>query len=282
MDLQTTAGYFAPSDQAWRQCFDIDLGSSGPILIPDSTFSSHSYAVMADKENFLWTIDRQNLGGYTGTPACSTCDYANKKCVVQGVRCNRCTNSNPNLPEPPMAFGPFPDIDNGPFDRSAAAFWSGSANTGDKGELYLGGLEDQLKRFPVSTACPSGQVPPICNFVVQTNVQPAPPAAAGLGYSATPSISSNYQNGQYTNGIMWAIKTQASPAGGADAILYAFNAIDLTELYDTTQCTQSGTLVDQPGPGEKFTVPTIANGYVFIGTQTDFDIYGPLQRSCGN
>jgi len=52
----------------------------------------------------------------------------------------------------------------------------------------------------------------------------------------------------------------------------------LVELYDSNQC---GT-ADQPGPATKYSVPTIANGYVFIGTQTDFDIYGvlPSSRQC--
>jgi hypothetical protein len=38
---------------------------------------------------------------------------------------------------------------------------------------------------------------------------------------------------------------------------------------------QAGTR-DLPGASVKFSVPTIANGKVYIGTQTDVDIYGPI------
>jgi hypothetical protein len=82
---------------------------------------------------------------------------------------------------------------------------------------------------------------------------------------ATPSISANGTNA----GIVWLIKVRSGQA----AILYAFDAKDLThELYDSTQ---SGSR-DQAGVGVKYTVPTIANGKVYIGTQTEVDVYGLL------
>jgi hypothetical protein len=80
---------------------------------------------------------------------------------------------------------------------------------------------------------------------------------------------------------VWAIKYDPSEA---PPILFAFDAISLTELYNTEMCNPNNgpPYPDQPGTPTKFSVPTVANGYVYIATQTDFDIYGPLTRSCSN
>jgi hypothetical protein len=64
--------------------------------------------------------------------------------------------------------------------------------------------------------------------------------------------------------------------GGKPAVLYANDARDISvELYDSNQAGKR----DIPGAGVKFTVPTIADGKVFIGTQTELDIYGLLPHS---
>lgn len=66
---------------------------------------------------------------------------------------------------------------------------------------------------------------------------------------------------------------------GTPTVLYAFKADDLTNIYNTGTCFINHVQVDQPGKATTFSVPTIANGQVYIGTQTDFDIYGPATRT---
>jgi len=263
---------FTPSDSQWRACNDVDFGSSGLLLLPDTSLT-RSYAVKADKENYLWTTYRDSLGGYTGSSSCGTCSYPHG--CTPG--CTACNVANPNLPEPPIPFNANHGA-TGSQARSTSAFWSGSAGNGDVGELYFAGAKGQLSRYPVNTTCPapkeSGQ-PPICMVAMSTHIDPS---GDGLGYAATPSVSSNTPQNAYADGIVWAIKFSIHNS----PVLYAFDAISLTELYDTRKCNPNSgpPYPDQPGTPTHFSVPTIANGYVYIATQTDFDIYGPLTRIC--
>jgi hypothetical protein len=131
---------------------------------------------------------------------------------------------------------------------SSPAYWNGN--------VYLLGVSGALTQYTMSNG-----------------LLPASPTHTGpTTYSypgATPSISANGT----ANAIVWAIETAGQVQGGAPAVLHAYDATNVsTELYNSNQ---AGTR-DVPGAAVKFSVPTIANGKVYIGTQTDFDIYGTL------
>ncbi len=79
----------------------------------------------------------------------------------------------------------------------------------------------------------------------------------------TPSISSN--NG--TNGIVWAAEN-TDPA-----VLHAYRASNLQELYNSNQAANNR---DHFGTGNKFIVPTIANGKVYVGTTNGVGVFGLL------
>jgi hypothetical protein len=80
---------------------------------------------------------------------------------------------------------------------------------------------------------------------------------------ATVSVSSHGS----TAGIVWVLDGKAG-------VLYAFDAANLaTKLYDTDQASGGR---DKAGPPVKFAVPTVANGHVYVGTQTELDAYGLL------
>jgi len=88
-------------------------------------------------------------------------------------------------------------------------------------------------------------------------------------HGATSSLSSNGD----TDGILWEIDSTNQPSGGA-AILHAYEATNLQdELYKSTQAGNR----DKAGPAVKFTVPTVADGHVFVGTASQLDVYGLLQ-----
>jgi hypothetical protein len=90
-------------------------------------------------------------------------------------------------------------------------------------------------------------------------------SADGFGFpGATPSLSAS---GSATNGIVWALNNQsyctAQSGSCGPTILRAYDATNVaTELW-----TSSGSVGDKAGNAVKFTVPTVANGKVYIGTR---------------
>jgi hypothetical protein len=90
-------------------------------------------------------------------------------------------------------------------------------------------------------------------------------SAATFGWpGATPSVSAS---GTSSNGIVWALNTHLyctkQSSGCGPAVLYAYDASDLaTELWDSGMVA-----ADAAGNAVKFTVPTVANGKVYIGTR---------------
>ncbi len=89
---------------------------------------------------------------------------------------------------------------------------------------------------------------------------------------ATPAISSNGT----INAILWLIDSSGALATpNTPAILRAFDPNNLSnEIYNSAMAAASR---DQAGLAVKFTVPTVANAKVYVGTQTELDVYGLLQ-----
>lgn len=129
------------------------------------------------------------------------------------------------------------------------------------GNLYFWGTGDHLKQYPITNGmlalAPSSFSALVLGIGSQT-------------YTPTPSISANGTS----NGIVWAIDSTnyGPPAQGSagPAVLHAYDATNVgTELYSS-----SNLVADKAGNAVKFTVPTIANGKVYIGTQAELDVYG--------
>jgi hypothetical protein len=148
-----------------------------------------------------------------------------------------------------------------PFDHgifATAAFWQNN--------LYLAGGGGTLKQYAFDTGL----------GVFKTSF--ASQSAGAFGWpGATPSISSQGT----TNGIVWAINSSAYGAtnsGGnslraaGPAVLHAYSATNLaTELWNSSQATGGR---DAAGDAVKFTVPTVANGKVYVGTRGNDDTQG--------
>jgi hypothetical protein len=84
----------------------------------------------------------------------------------------------------------------------------------------------------------------------------------------TPSVSSNGNS----NGVVWMIQSDTQNNGSA--VLRAYDATNLAnELYNSNM----NQARDQAGLAVKFSVPTIADGLVFVGAQNEVDVYGLLK-----
>ncbi|HEY2524364.1 MAG TPA: hypothetical protein VGI29_04850 [Candidatus Binataceae bacterium] len=122
------------------------------------------------------------------------------------------------------------------------------------GRVYIGAAGARLKSWSIL----NGQLSPVA----------AARSANTFGYPGTsPSISSDAG----VHPVAWTLDVSGY-GDGDPAILHAYRADDLTETYNSTQAGSR----DTAAAGVKFTVPTVANGKVYVGTQTELDVYGLL------
>lgn len=118
--------------------------------------------------------------------------------------------------------------------------------------IYYGAVGDNIKAFAF-------------NASAKLNSTPQSKTPTAFAYpGATPSISGSTKN----NLILWATEN-TNPA-----VLHAYNASNLAvELYNSNQ---AGNGRDQFGNGNKYITPMIANGKVYVGTQTGVGVFGLL------
>jgi hypothetical protein len=116
--------------------------------------------------------------------------------------------------------------------------------------VYYGAVSDNLKAFPITNA----------TLAATASLQ----SANSFEYpGTTPAVSANGT----TNGIVWAVEN-SNPA-----VLHAYNAATLQELYNSTQAANGR---DNFGNGNKFITPIIVNGTVFVGTPSGVAEFGLL------
>jgi hypothetical protein len=216
-DLSVT-DYFTPYEQYYLNQNDLDVGSGGVLLLPDSAGSAaHPHLlVQAGKEGKIYLLDRDNMGQAQQSASAGAVQIIPN--AVQG------------------------------YVISTPAYFNGM--------IYVQGQNDDLKAYEII----NGQIQ--ATPVSETNQV----LDGELG--GTVSISANGTE----DGIVWTLDVRGALTGGP-AVLRAYNAGDLSqELYSSEEAGSRDVL----GNAVKFTVPTIADGQVFIGTQNTLEILGLL------
>jgi hypothetical protein len=134
------------------------------------------------------------------------------------------------------------------------AFW----NNG----LYVAGLSDQVGLY---------------NFHPSTSKFDTTPSSQSANTFAFPGATPSVSSQGTSDGIVWAIdSSQYGPPknSGGPAVLYAYDATNLaSQLWNSSQAPNGR---DQAGNAVKFSVPTVANGKVYVGTRTTVEVYGLL------
>jgi hypothetical protein len=201
----TLVDWFTPYNQLDLNLRDIDVGSAGQIVVPDSAGSAqHPHLLIAgSKAGTIYLLDRDNMGHFN-----AVADSQIVQSVAGAVNGMWCT---------PAWFN---------------------------GMFYYIASGDKVKSFRLMNAT--------------INTTPVSISTNSIG-SSSPSITANGVD----NAIVWAM--QASPF-----VLHAYNATNLAqELYNSSQ---NGAR-DSAGSTVKFTVPTVANGKVYVGGQNVLSIY---------
>lgn len=234
--------YFTPSDQACRKTADLDLASGGPMILPPQPGPYPDLVI---------------IGGKGGTP----CDlfgstYASPIYLLNG---DSLGGYNAFVDTSLQSIAGSPE---GYF--SNPAYWQGPNGT----YVYMSGTTNQqkgtgdlLKMYSLTNGVISSTpIAQSSNIFVDGN---------------TPSISANGS----TAGIVWSIGRQEKlpiQPPSKPAILFAYDATNVAKmLYSSAQ---AGTR-DQAGLESKFMVPTIANGRVYIPTQSEVDVYGLFSQA---
>ena len=212
--------WFAPHDAVALSNADVDLGSTGPMLLPDQAGAHAHVMIGSGKPGYLYVLDRDQMGHFNA---------ADDSQIVQKVAVHPNTTSDSGgIFDTPVYFN---------------------------GRVYVGAVTDSIKAFSLTAGALS--TAPVSQTTSKFNGQ------AHLAASSNGNVG----------GIIWAMVADGfTPM--LPIVLYAFDASDLTkELYNSTAAPARR---DVAGPSSKFLVPTVANGHVYVGTQTELDVYGEL------
>ena len=109
-------------------------------------------------------------------------------------------------------------------------------------------------------------------FKMNTGVMETDPDSKSDITSAFPDPSFSISSNGTQNGVAWAVRSDQFNTNGA-AVLYAWDANDLTKtIYES----DSNATRDAAGAANKFSIPLVTNGKVYVAENGEVDVYGLL------
>ncbi len=282
--------FFAPHNQDYLNDKDLDLGSSGVLLIPGRAASEPEMLAVGGKEGFLYLLDRNNLGHFDkdkdhcldsflasfSTP--ETKHAVNRPGGARPAGHSR-VRQTPALVAQTKAAGERTEISN---IHSAPVYWETPIGP----YVYIWGEEDVLKGFRLKDAKLLHGDKEVAHSLAK--LSSGMPGAA-LSISANGSAPGT--------GILWATHPYRGDANHeiVPGVLRAFDAAPgpsdgkgpvLKELWASrpTRDSRPNTsgrafTADDLGDFAKFCPPTIVNGKVYVPTfSSQVEVYGLFDR----
>ena len=204
--------YFTPHNEQRLDAADADLGSSGPLLLPDQPGPHPHLLLQPGKGDTIYVIDRDHLGKF----------QPGQGAAVQEIRM----------------------LDGG---YGAMAYWHGHA--------YFVASDDYLRDYRVS------------GNGIELAATSHEPRFENPG--ATPSISYNGDK----SAIIWTIATKTWNGRDRPAILYAFDAADISRPIYTSE---QNSARDRAALATRFSIPVVVKGRVYFGARGEVEVYGLL------
>jgi hypothetical protein len=247
----TVTDFFTPYDVAFLNANDEDLSATGVLILPDQLGSTPHELVAGGKEGFAYVLNRDSMGSFEDGAGC---DFSGPNPTCDNV-----------LQEFSVVCAASPSPDNCAADQpsqrkdvwfSSPAYWN---NT-----VYVTPDAAPVLAYPVLPSGLLGTPVPSCSKL------PCTPATAQNYVGAhSPSVSANGN----ADGIVWLISGNS---------LDAFDAVSMQLLYSSTQVKARDTLPTVA----HYATQTVANGKVYVATQTTLSAYGlltsPIVYSGGN
>jgi hypothetical protein len=204
--------YFTPYNQAQLSEADADLGSSGPLVLPDQPGSHRHLLLEPTKGGMLYLIDRDQMGKFN-----------------------------------PQGDAVLDRIRMGGEGYGAMAYWNGHA--------FFASSDDYLRDYTIA----GGHI--------------VPSTASSIKFDnpgATPAISAH----ENENAIVWAVATKTWNGLDRPAVVYAFDARNISQpIYTSEQNSKR----DRAAQATRFVIPVVANGRVYVAARGEVDVYGLLK-----